>query len=396
MFESAEIGHKIDKAVYKNEEPALREALLDAQFEMKEKGEFPVIILINGVDGAGKGETVNLLNEWMDPRLITTHAFGAPSDEESERPRMWRYWRSLPPKGHIGILFGSWYTDPIVGRVSGELRPSQLDQQIADIVHFEKMLAHEGALLLKFWFHLSKSKQEKRLKQLEKDPKTRWRVTEHDWKNFKSYDEFREISEHVLLETSTGEAPWIVVEGEDPYYRSLTVGRHVLTQIRARLDRHKTPPPPADVAPLLPSIDKLQILDTLELDQELSKSDYEEKLEALQGRLNLLTRHPDFAEMSVVAVLKATTPPARAAASAALPPPWMRAITALSRSRRLPRKSAPSPTYGAFGDMPRVRGASPSSIVPGTGACWLSGSRDSVQRPTGCGPTVKSMISRSN
>jgi polyphosphate:AMP phosphotransferase len=304
MFESAEIGHKIDKAVYKNEEPALREALLDAQFEMKEKGEFPVIILINGVDGAGKGETVNLLNEWMDPRLITTHAFGVPSDEESERPRMWRYWRALPPKGHIGILFGSWYTDPIVGRVSCELRPSQLDQQIADIVHFEKMLAHEGALLLKFWFHLSKGKQEKRLRQLEKDPKTRWRVTEHDWKNFKSYDEFREISEHVLLETSTGEAPWIVVEGEDPYYRSLTVGRHVLTQIRARLDRRKTPPPPADVAPLLPSIDKLQILDTLELDQEFSKSDYEEKLEALQGRLNLLTRHPDFAEMSVVAVFE--------------------------------------------------------------------------------------------
>ena len=153
MFESAEIGHKIDKAIYKNEEPALREALLDAQFEMKEKGEFPVVILINGVDGAGKGETVNLLNEWMDPRLISTHAFGVPSDEESERPRMWRYWRALPAKGHIGILFGSWYTDPIVGRVSGELKSSQLDQQIEDIVHFEKMLAHEGVLLLKFWFH---------------------------------------------------------------------------------------------------------------------------------------------------------------------------------------------------------------------------------------------------
>ena len=70
MFASAEIGHKIDKNTYKVEEPVLREALLDIQYELKEYGKFPVIILINGVDGAGKGETVNLLNEWMDPRLI--------------------------------------------------------------------------------------------------------------------------------------------------------------------------------------------------------------------------------------------------------------------------------------------------------------------------------------
>ncbi len=304
MFESAEIGHKIDKATYRTEEPALREALLDVQFELNERKQFPVVILINGVDGAGKGETVNLLNEWMDPRLITTHAFGNPSDEERERPPMWRYWRALPPKGRIGILFGSWYTDPIVQRAVGNLKGSRFDQQLEDIKHFEKMLAHEGVLLLKFWFHLSKAKQEKRLKQLEKDPKTRWRVTDQDWENFKEYDRFREISEHALLETSTGEAPWIVVEGEDPYYRSLTVGKHILNSIRARLDQPKATTPPASVAPLMPPIDRLQILDTLTLDQEMDKATYEEKLEALQGRLNLLTRHPDFCKHSVIAVFE--------------------------------------------------------------------------------------------
>lgn len=155
MFESAEIGHKIEKAIYKVEEPILREALLDAQYELKEHKDFPLVILINGVDGAGKGETVNLLNEWMDPRLISTCAFGQPSDEEEERPRMWRYWRSLPAKGKIGILFGSWYTDPIIERVSGDIKTSELHHQIDEIVRFEKMLAHEGVLLLKFWFHLS-------------------------------------------------------------------------------------------------------------------------------------------------------------------------------------------------------------------------------------------------
>ncbi|MBH1971628.1 polyphosphate:AMP phosphotransferase [Moraxellaceae bacterium AER2_44_116] len=304
MFESAEIGHKIDKSLYKVEEPVLREALLDIQYELKERGEFPVIILINGVDGAGKGETVNLLNEWMDPRLISTHAFGKTSDEERERPRMWRYWRALPAKGRIGILFGSWYTDPIVGRVTGALKSSELDHQIDEIVRFEKMLAHEGVVLLKFWFHLSKEKQEKRLKQLEKDPKTRWRVTDQDWDNFKSYDKFSRISEHTLRETSTGEAPWVVVEGEDANYRSLTVGKLLLREIRKHLDLGAIKNDVSEVAPLLPPIDNLQLLDTLQLDQEYSKKDYEQELEKLQGRLNLLTRHPDFNKHSIIAVFE--------------------------------------------------------------------------------------------
>jgi polyphosphate kinase 2 (PPK2 family) len=111
---------------------------------------------------------------------------------------MWRYWRALAPKGKIGVLFGSWYTDPILNRVTGKLKSTKLDRQIDDIVHFEKMLAHEGVLLLKFWFHLSKDKQKKRLQQLEKDPNTRWRVTRQDWKNFKKYDKFARVSEHVL------------------------------------------------------------------------------------------------------------------------------------------------------------------------------------------------------
>ena len=304
MFESAEIGHKIDKNSYKVEEPVLREALLDIQYELKEYGKFPVIILINGVDGAGKGETVNLLNEWMDPRLISTQAFGKCSDEERERPRMWRYWRALPANGRIGILFGSWYSDPIIGRVTGDFKTSELDHQIDEIVRFEKMLAHDGVVLLKFWFHLSKEKQKNRLKQLEKDPKTRWRVTDQDWENFKHYDKYSRISEHVLRETSTGEAPWVVVEGEDANYRSLTVGKLLLREIRKHLDLGAVKNDSSAIAPLLPPIDNLQLLDTLKLDKDYSKKDYEEELEKLQGRLNLLTRHPDFNKHSVIAVFE--------------------------------------------------------------------------------------------
>lgn len=303
MFESAELGHKIDKATYDAEVPALREALLNAQYDLLENAKFPVIILIGGVDGAGKGETVNLLNEWMDPRHIHAHAMGEPSDEESERPPMWRFWRSLPPKGRIGIFFGSWYTAPIVQRVLGQTKANRLDKSIEEINRFEKMLTDEGALILKFWFHLSKDAQKKRLKFLEKDPKTRWRVTDTDWERFKIYDKFRKVSEYALRETSTGEAPWTVVEGTDARYRSMTVGKIILDSIRKRLDHPATPAQP-NVAPLVPPIDKLDVIDKLNMSQKLSKKAFDADLEKYQGKLNLLTRDPRFRNMSVIAVFE--------------------------------------------------------------------------------------------
>ena len=150
MFESAELGHSIDKDVFREEVPKLRAALLDAQFELREKGQFPVIILVSGVDGAGKSETINVLYEWMDPRYLSTLAFSAPTDEEAQRPYMWRFWRALPPKGRVGIFAGSWYSIPIAERVAGQMDKGDLDQRMGQINQFEAMLVNEGALVLKF------------------------------------------------------------------------------------------------------------------------------------------------------------------------------------------------------------------------------------------------------
>lgn len=210
MFETAELGRKISKEDYKAQEPELRMQLLEVQEDLKQAS-FPVIILIGGVDGAGKGETVNLLHEWMDPRYLQAYAFGLPSDEERERPEAWRFWRVLPPKGRIGIFFGSWYTRPIVDCVYEKINEAELEAALVSINTFEKELVDDGALIIKFWFHLSKKAQEQRLKALSENPKTRWRVTKTDWKHFKIYDTFRRISERALRTTSTGEAPWTIV-----------------------------------------------------------------------------------------------------------------------------------------------------------------------------------------
>jgi AMP-polyphosphate phosphotransferase len=303
MFESAEIGHKLGKTEFKREEPELRQRLLDLQYQLLDKGNFPVIILVNGVDGAGKGETVNLLNEWMDPRHIHTHAFGPLTDVERDRPEMWRFWQALPPKGRIGILFGSWYTDPILQRVVGAHRRARFEQRLEDIRRFERMLVSEGALLLKLWFHLSKKAQKKRMKELSGDKDTAWRVTADDWKRFGHYDEFVDVCEDALRETSSGEAPWNVIEGSDHEYRSLTAGRLLEDALKSRLagTRPATAPP---TPPAPPPIDGKTLLKSFDYKRALKRPAYSKKLATLQRDLNLLTRSKKMAGRSLVLVFE--------------------------------------------------------------------------------------------
>lgn len=300
MFESAELGHKLSKSQYRRIEPGLRADLLDAQYDLLKDGRFPVIVLLSGVRGAGKGETVNLLNEWMDPRHIHTHAFDEPTDEERERPYMWRFWRALPPKGRIGMLFGSWYTAPIIDRVFKRNHADDLVRSVEEINHFERMLADEGALILKFWFHLSARQQEKRLKTLESDPDTRWRVTQRDWDFFKQYDRFYRISEETLRQTSSAHAPWQVIEGSDPEYRAVAVGRTLLDAMRKRLQTAERRAPRPRAAPIVEPPDHLHVLQRMNLDLKLDKKVYERKLEKLHRRLALATRHKRFRQHSFV------------------------------------------------------------------------------------------------
>ncbi len=329
MFESAELGHTIDQKTYAKAVTKLRTELLDAQYELLDDKSFPVIVLVNGVDGAGKGETVNLLHEWLDPRHIRTHAFGELTDAERLRPKMWRFWGALPPKGKIGILFGSWYTDPIVGRATRKMSAGALVAELDRIRSFEQMLVDEGAVLVKLWFHLSKKRQKKRLEELEKDKLTSWRVTAKDWKNFERYDRYREVSEHVLRETSTGAAPWLVIDGCDPNYRAVTAGRALLAALRGRLgskvhgkkanghqdknvsknglklaavDGKSTRR--AGTASILRTVDTAGLLENLTFEERLSKEKYAVKILKEQSKLGRLSRLPKMKNHSVVVVFE--------------------------------------------------------------------------------------------
>lgn len=305
MFETAELGRKLSKAEYDEREPLLREQLLKVQRELA-SAPFPVLILLNGVDGAGKGETANLLNEWLDARHLETHAFDGPSQDEAERPEFWRYWMRLPARGKIGIYIGNWYTQPIVQQVMGAGDDARFSSQLAKIRGFEKTLADDGALIIKFWFHLGKKQQKLRLKNLEANPETAWRVTKQDWRRFKVYDKFRAVCERSLRDSSTAEAPWTVIEGADERYRAVAVAQHILERVQEHLALQKAR---AEVREQLstsssPAADPLTVLDLVDLSAKLDKADYGRELERLQGRLNKLSRKVKKQGLSCIIVFE--------------------------------------------------------------------------------------------
>ncbi|MCG8371606.1 MAG: polyphosphate kinase, partial [Proteobacteria bacterium] len=187
MFEAAELGQRVSKAEYKERALALRASLLQLQYRTLELGRFPVIVDFAGVDGAGKGTTINLLNKWMDPRWIRAIGYREQTAEERARPQFWRYWRDLPPRGRTGLFLSGRYSGVLLERVYGRLDDGEFDDRLSEIIRFENTLADDGALILKFWMHLSESAQKERLETLSADPMLSYKVADKDWRNHENY-----------------------------------------------------------------------------------------------------------------------------------------------------------------------------------------------------------------
>jgi polyphosphate:AMP phosphotransferase len=300
MLESAEQGRSLSKDQYDALLPGLRAALLDAQARLRKAG-FSVVVLVNGADGAGKSETVNKLHEWLDARFLVSESYSEPTEEERSRPTYWRYWMWLPPAGRIAIFSGSWYTRPILDRVWRKSTELQLTEHLATINGFERTLADGGTLFVKLWFHVSKKAQRKRLKALEADPATRFRVRKQDWRNHERYDAFVRVTEHVLSQTSSGGAPWHVLDAADDRYRNVSAARLLLDAMEARLAQHAPAPAPEREPPIA---DPHTVLDELDLTKSLGKHEYSERVAAAQAKLYRLVRKLQKRKRSVILVFE--------------------------------------------------------------------------------------------
>jgi AMP-polyphosphate phosphotransferase len=301
-------GHRgrISKKDYEARLPDLRHELVQLQVELKD-APFKIILITAGVDGAGRGEAINTLMGWLDPRGVETFAFRDPSDEESERPLMWRFWRGLPIAGRIGIYAGSWYTETLREEARSKKALAELDHELRRIRHFEKLLSDNGTLVIKVWFHLSKAEQKQRLATLAADPDTAWRVTEEQRRAQRLYDRLARTAEHILGETDRPGARWHRIDASDARTRNITFAEILLASFRRHYSlatRHKLRPPekPKRHVAIRPA-GREQLLN-LPLDQEMSEETYEKKREKWLGRLNRAVRRASTEKRSVVFVFE--------------------------------------------------------------------------------------------
>lgn len=302
MFEAVELNRSISKKAYKAREPDIRTQLLQLQGDLA-AANIPVILIVSGVEGAGKSEVVNRLNEWLDTRGIETHAFWDETDEERERPNLWRFWRRLPARGQIGIMFGSWYTRPIVDRVFGTIDDANFERHLKRINDLEHTLTQDGALVVKFWFHVQSDTQRKRIRKKYKGRKGK----SIEEKFAKHYDRFAAISEHAIRITDTGESPWYLIEAEDRYYRDIATGQSLIDVISNRLNAHHA----NVVAPVFlkpTQFDEpeaaITILDKVDLNKSIDGKAYWSELDKLQQRLRELSWEARNKGRSIVTVFE--------------------------------------------------------------------------------------------
>ncbi|MGL5064125.1 MAG: polyphosphate:AMP phosphotransferase [Microcoleus sp.] len=288
MLDRLDLDISLDKETYDAKIEILMQKLRSLQLACREKN-FPVIIVLEGWAAAGKGALVKQMVGYMDPRGFAVHPIWPPSPEEAGYPFLWRFWQKLPARGRIGFFYHSWYTHVLEDRLFDRVSEAQLPTIIRQIDAFERQMVDDGAAIAKFWIHLSKKELKNRLKKLENDSLQAWRVRPEDWKQAKKYAEYTTFAEEMVVQTSTGPAPWTLVEGNCQRWARVKVLTQMVATITEALDKL-----PLQSAPLkLPPQERLEptepnLLAEVDLTKSLSPDEYKHQLREQQTHLSQL------------------------------------------------------------------------------------------------------------
>ncbi len=242
MLEKVDLARKLPKAEYKSRLPYLRNRLYDLQKACWDAG-IPSVILFEGWDAAGKGSSVNLLTQRLDPRGFKLYAIQAARTYEKHMPWLWRFWLKLPNYGQMAIFDRSWYGRVLVERVEGFTPEEEWRTAYRDISDFERTIADDGYVVVKFFLHISKAEQKKRFKQVEKDPLESWRIQPEDWEHHRNYDEYLVAIEEMLARTDTEWAPWTIVEATDRCWTRAKIFETIIKRLETALQARGLPLP---------------------------------------------------------------------------------------------------------------------------------------------------------
>jgi polyphosphate:AMP phosphotransferase len=287
MLEFVDLSKKMSRAEYQQVFPELEVRLGACQRAARARG-VPVVIVFESWDAAGKGKIINRSAQVLDPRGFKVKPILPPDQNESFHPSMWRFWNSLPAAGDFGIFDGSWYARVLGDRMEGLLPEASWQQAYEEIRQFERQLTDAGAVLVKFWLHIDKKEQKSRLKRLEKDPVTAWKVGPAEWQRHEQYDQWLAAVERMLEETGAPHAPWTVVEAMQGRFARVKVFDAIVRAVEGEIERRKAAPAamsqpmpePADAI-----LDDVTVLDQVDVSLSMERDEYEKELDKLQKRL---------------------------------------------------------------------------------------------------------------
>jgi AMP-polyphosphate phosphotransferase len=238
MLDTLDLNLTLDKETYNAQIEELMRELRSLQTACWEN-KLPVTVVLEGWAAAGKGALVKKIVNYMDPRGFTVHPILAPSEHEQKYPFLWRFWHKLPPKGSIGFFYHSWYTRVLEDRLFNRVSEAEIPIIMGEINAFERQLEDDGMVIAKFWLHLSKKELKTRLKKSASDELEAWRVRPEDWQQAKHHQKYTNFTEEMLTYTSTGSAPWTLVEGNCKYWTRVKVLSQLVSTMKEALDRQK-------------------------------------------------------------------------------------------------------------------------------------------------------------
>ena len=240
MLENINLKKKLSREEYKQVLPGLQRRLYELEQACWLQG-VPSIAVFEGWDAAGKGTAIGTLTQRLDPRGFKLYPVTAPRTYEQQRPWLWRFWLKIPNRGEMALFDRSWYSRVLEERVEGAIPKKAWRQAYRDIQEFERMLADDGTVVLKLFFHISKKEQKERFEAMEADPLEAWRVTKEDWARHKKYEEYFAASEDMLEMTDSEYAPWTIIEATSKYYSRKKLFETIITALEKRLGKNAPP-----------------------------------------------------------------------------------------------------------------------------------------------------------
>ncbi len=288
MLDTLDLNLSLEKEPYQSQIEDLMSQLRSLQNACWQHN-LPVTVVLEGWAAAGKGALVKKMTNYMDPRGFAVLPIFAISSHEEKYPLLWRFWHKLPPRGSIGFFYHSWYTHVLEDRLFEKVSAADVPMIMREINGFERQLVDDGMAIAKFWIHLSRKELKKRLKKSASDELEAWRVRPEDWQQEKRYDEYTALAEEMLIYTSTGPAPWVLVEGNCQRWARVKVLSQLVATIVEALDKRKIKLPAQDIPPqkeLLPT--EPDFLAKVDLSLKLEPEEYKERLRNAQLELRKL------------------------------------------------------------------------------------------------------------